>query len=160
MEGRMELFHEMRRKDRKLSDEKAAEILYNGVFGVLSTAGEDGYAYGVPLNYVYEGDSIYFHCATKGKKLVNLEYNDKVSFCVISKSVILAEKFTSDFQSVIAFGKASEVSDEEKLKAFTALINKYSPDYIEKGIEMIEKVGSSAKVIKIEVEYLTGKANF
>ena len=36
-------------------------------------SGEDGYAYGVPLNYVYVDNSIYFHCAKEGHKLDNIK---------------------------------------------------------------------------------------
>ena len=40
----------MRRKDRKTTEERAYEILKNGEYGILSTIGEDGYPYGVPVN--------------------------------------------------------------------------------------------------------------
>ena len=39
----------MRRKDRETTEERAYEILKNGEYGILSTIGEDGYPYGVPL---------------------------------------------------------------------------------------------------------------
>lgn len=64
------MFYEMRRKDRLLTEKEAKEILSEGEYGVLSTIGEDGYPYGVPVNYVYLNDSIYFHCAADvGHKL-------------------------------------------------------------------------------------------
>ena len=56
-------FREMRRMDRKISDNQARELLKNNTYGVLSTIGVDGYPYGVPLNYVFFNDAIYFHCA-------------------------------------------------------------------------------------------------
>ncbi len=40
------MFKEMRRKDKQISDEKAIELLRKCNYGVLSTTGEDGYAYG------------------------------------------------------------------------------------------------------------------
>ena len=55
----------MRRKDRKTTEERAYEILKNGEYGILSTIGEDGYPYGVPVNFAVEGNKIYFNTATR-----------------------------------------------------------------------------------------------
>ena len=48
----------MRRKDRETTEERAYEILKNGEYGILSTIGEDGYPYGVPVNFAVEGNKI------------------------------------------------------------------------------------------------------
>lgn len=151
------MFREMRRNDRSLDKEQAYKLLENGKYGILSTSGENGYAYGVPLNYaLYEG-SIYFHCALVGSKLDNINSNNKVSFCVVGDSEPLPEKFSYRFESVIAFGKALEVDGMEKDNALSALIKKYSSEYMEKGIAYIKKENVSTKVIKIEIEHMTGK---
>jgi nitroimidazol reductase NimA-like FMN-containing flavoprotein (pyridoxamine 5'-phosphate oxidase superfamily) len=74
------MFREMRRKDRSISSEQAIQLLKNGQYGVLSTIGENGYTYGVPLNYVYHEGNIYFHCAVEGSKIDNIMFNNKVFF--------------------------------------------------------------------------------
>ena len=61
----------MRRKDGEITLQKAIEILEAAEYGVLSTVGEDGQPYGVPLSYVYKEDAIYFHCVVAGQKLNN-----------------------------------------------------------------------------------------
>lgn len=152
------MFQEMRRKDKKWDLSEAKELLKNGEYGVLSTAGENGYAYGVPLNYVYWNDSLYFHCATAGEKLRNINYNNKVSFCVVGKTCLLPEKFSINYESVVVFGSASEVFGEEKMAALLELVNKYSAEYREKGRDYIEKALTVVKVIKISVEHISGKA--
>jgi len=78
-------------------------------YGVLSTASTDGYAYGVPLNYVYINNSIYFHCAVEGHKTDNITVNNKVSFCVVGEIEVLPDKFSTRYQSVIVFGLIEEV---------------------------------------------------
>jgi nitroimidazol reductase NimA-like FMN-containing flavoprotein (pyridoxamine 5'-phosphate oxidase superfamily) len=120
------LFREMRRKDREMSPAENAEILKKCLYGVMSTIGEGGYAYGVPLNYEYLNNSIYFHCADCGQKLDNIKNNDRVSFCVVGDIKPLPDKFSMMYESVILFGRASEVFDDEKDKALLALIKKYS----------------------------------
>ena len=111
----------------------------------------------MPVNYVYTNGSIYFHCAVEGHKLDNIKNNDKVSFCVVGPTQILPDKFSTKYESVIVFGRAIEVSGDEKNRALLELINKYSPDYIEQGKEYIQKKNKDSKVIKIKTEHITGK---
>ena len=54
------MFRKMRRAERELPEGQAKEILENGSYGVLALAGDGGYPYAVPLNYVYDGERIYF----------------------------------------------------------------------------------------------------
>jgi nitroimidazol reductase NimA-like FMN-containing flavoprotein (pyridoxamine 5'-phosphate oxidase superfamily) len=141
-----------------MDNEQALNLLEKGQYGVLSTVGENGYAYGVPLNYVYREGSIYFHCALEGNKWDNLKFNNKVSFCVVGNTQPIPDKFSYRYESVIVFGRATEVYDKEKEDALVALIQKYAGEFMEKGMEYIQKDSIKTKVIKINVEYLTGKA--
>lgn len=148
----------MRKKERELEITEAIEILSKCEYGILSTVGENGYAYGVPLSYVYMDNSIYFHCATEGYKLDNIASNNKISFCVVGQTCILPEKFSTKYESVIIFGKTAEVSGDEKNAALLEIVNKYSKEYMEKGKEYINKASAATKVIKIDIEHISGKA--
>ena len=152
------MFRKMRRNKQLLPDELAEQILINGRTGILGVSGDDGYPYTVPLNYVYENRTIYFHCAKAGHKLDAIRNNNKVSFCVIDKENIISERFTTYFRSVIAFGKAAEVvEDSEKLRIMRLLNNKYAPGLDEAGESEIKREWSILCVISINVEHLTGK---
>ncbi len=85
------MFRELRRKNQQLSETEARSILKNGTYGVLSVQGDDGYPYGVPMNYVYGDDAIYFHCAKEGHKLEGFQRSDKVSFCVVGEDEVIPE---------------------------------------------------------------------
>lgn len=152
------MFKKMRRKDRSIDNQQAVELLKRGEYGVLSTVGENGYAYGVPLNYIYYDGNIYFHCAVEGSKLDNIAHNNKVSFCVVGDIEPIPDKFSYRYESVIVFGRAIEVYDKEKEEALVALIKKYSAEFMEKGMKYIQTDCNKAKVIKISIEHLTGKA--
>ncbi len=152
------MFKEMRRSDRQLGEEEALKLLKEAQYGILSTSGENGYAYGVPLNYVYSDGSIYFHCAQEGAKLNNISNNNKVSFCVIGDSEPIPEKFSYRYMSTVVFGSCSEVFENEKEMALTALIQKYASEFFNKGMDYIKKDIDSTKVIKISIEHITGKA--
>ncbi len=152
------MFREMRRKDKQISAEECNEILNTTEIGILSTICENGYPYGVPLNYVYFNGCVYFHSATSGQKLDNINLNGKVSFCVTCDVELLSDKFDTNYRSIVLFGNASEVNEDEKAEALLEFIKKYSGAYIEQGKEYINKAKGAAKVYKIDVEHMTGKA--
>lgn len=152
------MIREMRRKDRELKNDEAIEILKNNSYGILSTISENGYPYGVPISYIFSNNSIYFHGAIKGHKLDNISNNNRVSFCVVGNTQILPDQFSTKYESVIVFGKAIEVFDDEKNTALLETLNKYSTDYIEQGKEYIQKAGKATRVIKISIEQISGKA--
>ena len=149
----------IRRADRAISENEARVILQQGEYGVLSTASADGQPYGLPLNYCYVNDAIYFHCAAEGHKIENIRSNNKVSFTVVGKTQVLPEKFTSKYDSAIVFGKATEMLGPEKQKALIEVLKKYSPSHMESGMKMIESYENKVSVYKISIEALTGKAN-
>ncbi len=148
----------MRRKDRKINDEEALNILRNGEYGVLSMITPDQEGYGIPLNYAYVNNNIYFHCAPEGSKLNFLRKNNRVSFCVVGETEILPSKFGSRYQSAIVFGTISEVDDDEKREGLMRLVEKYSGDYIQEGIETINQYFNKVIVLKLSIEFLSGKA--
>lgn len=152
------MFREMRRKDRELGNDEIVEILKNNSYGVLSTISQNGYPYAVPVSYVYLNNSIYFHSATEGHKLDNILANNKVSFCVVGGTCILPEKFSTKYESVIIFGTAAEIFEDEKNAALLEIIKKYSPDYITEGKEYIKNSSNATKVIKISIDHFSGKA--
>ena len=147
----------MRRSKQQLSEDETRELLARGTWGTLSVTGDDGYPYGVPLNYVYLEGKLYFHCAKSGHKLDAIESDPRASFCVVDKSDIVKEEYTTYFRSAIAFGRARIVADaDEKLRVLRALGARFNPDpdalqkEVASGIDRLE-------MIEFEIEHLTGK---
>ena len=148
----------MRRKDKAMQDGAIIGLLQNGEYGVLSTVNGNEQPYGVPLNYVLMNNCIYFHCALEGHKLDNLAANPKVSFCVVGRTKVLPAEFSTEFESVIVFGRASLIEGEERYQALNALIEKYSPEFVSEGSAYIEKFDSQTNLVRIEIQQMTGKA--
>jgi nitroimidazol reductase NimA-like FMN-containing flavoprotein (pyridoxamine 5'-phosphate oxidase superfamily) len=148
----------IRRTDRAISEREAQRLLEEGEFGVLSTVSPDGQPYGVPINYGYSGDVLYFHCAREGHKLENLAANSRVSFCVVGKTEVLPEKFATNYESAIVFGKAFELADDEKRTGLFEIVKKYSPGFIPEGLKYIESAAHKTRVYKIVIESITGKS--
>ncbi|NDV67816.1 pyridoxamine 5'-phosphate oxidase family protein [Dysgonomonas sp. 25] len=162
MEGN---FREVRRQNRILDDDKRIEeLLVSAEYGFLSVGiTENGYSYGIPFSYAYDKESnvLYFHCAPEGQKLDILQHNNKVSFCIVGVTKPVAKQFTTLYESVIVFGKASVgLSDEEKRKALRLLVKKYSAGYEELGETYMEKSWNRTETFKIDIEHITAKAKY
>ena len=152
------MFKTMRRKEKIMPEEEAKNILAKADFGTLACMGENGYPYSVPLNYAYDNGKLYFHSAKEGHKLDNISFDSKVCFSTVGYYKVLPEKFDTEYDSVILFGKASRITDEaEKKRALMLLIEKYSSGYLAEGIEYIQKGASAASVYRIDIEHMTGK---
>jgi nitroimidazol reductase NimA-like FMN-containing flavoprotein (pyridoxamine 5'-phosphate oxidase superfamily) len=150
--------HEMRRQDRKIEDNEIIEILNKEDYGVLNTISIDGYPYGVPVNYIYCDNTIYIHCAANvGHKLENIKNNNKVSFTVVGKTQVLPDKFSTIYESVIAFGEATEITHEKGM-ILELFLDKYSPDFKEIGMKYIKGDFDKVAVYKIDIKSMSGKA--
>jgi hypothetical protein len=152
------MFRNMRRKRQLLSSEESELILHRMTSGILAVTGDDGYPYAVPLSYVYNNHKIYFHSALTGHKIDAINENGKVSFCVIEQDNVIPEEYTTYFRSVIVFGKARILHDDnEKRQAIECLAEKYSPEQVEGRLKEIEKDFKRLCMIELDIEHITGK---
>jgi nitroimidazol reductase NimA-like FMN-containing flavoprotein (pyridoxamine 5'-phosphate oxidase superfamily) len=152
------VFRKMRRHDKAMAREEALELLKNGEYGILSVIGDDGYPYGIPLNYAYKNNQIYFHCALEGYKIDAIKNNNKVSFCIVGNTEVIPDKFSTKYESVIVFGRAEKVIEENEKKAgLLSIIEKYSFDYKDEGKKYINKDYEKAALYRIAIEHMTGK---
>ena len=145
----------MRRKDRERSDAPFVQH-------VLSTADElyvafatEGAPYVIPLNFVYDTDKIYIHCATEGRKLTLIERQPLVGFTTACEVEILRERSTTRYSSICGTGRARYVTDPvEKQEALRLLALRYNAHcQIPTPEPLLQRTG----VICIEVIEITGK---
>lgn len=151
------MFRKMRRNSQELSNEKNIEILKNSTLGVLSLYGDEGYLYGVPLSHIYFEGKLYFHCSKVGHKIDAIRKNEKASFTVIFKDNVIGEKITTDYESVIAFGKVRILEDEKDIEKFSYFLGKKYLDNDEFLNKEIQKSLRAMYCLEFEIEYLTGK---
>ncbi len=117
---------QMRRKDREMSSEFALEVVDKCEYAVLSMTDLQNEPYAVPLSIVRIGSCIYFHGAKAGKKSEILATNPQVCLVCVGNVKPLEDKFTTEYESAMVFGKISKVSDkEEKTEALRALCMRY-----------------------------------
>ena len=101
-------------------------------FGVLSVCGDDGYPYGVPINYVYDEGKIYFHSTSaESHKIDAIRKNEKVSFTIVTEYELIPEKLDTMYTSVVVFGRARVINSKEETKeALRLLLAGLSPSLV------------------------------
>ncbi len=148
----------VRRQDRLLELALASELLEVAEYGVLSLVAENE-AYGIPLNFVWDKKtSIFFHCAFEGKKLECLKKNNNVSFCIVGKTNVISNQFTTEYESIIISGKmVINVEKKEKQQALELILDKYSASDKEIGLQYMEKSFHRTNIIRLDIETISGK---
>ena len=155
------MFREMRRFKQQISDEECIRILKEQPRGVLSMLGDDGYPYGIPLDHWYSEDDnkLYFHCAKTGHKLDAIAAYDKVSYCVMDEGYRKEGEWALNISSVVIFGKARIVDDEEdelKHRIAVNLCRKFTDDEAFLQKELTHALPRAA-FIELTPEHMTGK---
>lgn len=153
------MFRKMRRFKQELTKEECIEVLKNEPRGILSVIGEDGYPYGMPMNYWYneKDGKIYFHGAKAGHKIDAIKNCDKVSFCVCDKGYRKEGEWALNIRSVIIFGTIKVVDDEDKkVEICSNLCRKFTDDEDYLKHELVHS-GPAVMCLELEVEHMTGK---
>lgn len=154
----------VRRQDRLLDRGRAEALLRVGEYGVLSMAeaGEDGgvMAYGIPVNFVWDGgECIYLHCAPDGRKLRCISRYARVSFCIVGHTHVLSSKFTTEYESVVLDCRARVgLPVEERRRALSLLLDKYSPADKTVGLRYAEKSFHRTEVVRLDILAASGKS--
>lgn len=149
----------VRRKDRAITKEEALGLLEAGEYGIMSLA-DDSWPYAVPISYIVMDGAVYVHCAREGRKVDILGKNPRVCFTVVGNTEpVYAGSFSTYYESVMVFGRASLVEEEEeKYKALYRLAEKYLPAAMDKADGDIKRSFKRTSVYKIAMEQVTGKA--
>jgi len=153
------MFRELARKKQALSTEACLDILRKEPRGVLSVIGDDGYPYGMPMNFWYCDDDgkIYFHGGKCGHKIDAIKACDKTSFCVYDSGWREEGDWALHIQSVIVFGRVELLTDREKtIDVSRQLSLKYTPDaaYID---AEIADYADATLAFALTPEHMTGK---
>ena len=147
----------MRRADREVTDHEAIDAILRAGEVLCLAMTDDGAPYVVPLNYGWDGRSIWLHCAEEGLKLDIIARDPRVSFAVASEAHVVRGKgcgWTTKFRSVVGFGRATLVSDEdERIRGAVEIVSHYShePESIT-GKQM-----QGCAVVRIDIDAMTGK---
>jgi len=115
--------------------------------------------YIVPMHFGYKDNCLYFHTATKGRKLDIIRRHSKVGFAIDIHSQVVKPPTAPcgwgiKYRSVIGVGQAFIIEDlPEKSAALNILTQHYGADWY----NFSEKELEDVCVIKIEIISMTGR---
>jgi nitroimidazol reductase NimA-like FMN-containing flavoprotein (pyridoxamine 5'-phosphate oxidase superfamily) len=149
----------MRRQDRALSEAQSTDFLSQAEVGRVAMA-VDNEPYVIPVNYFYEDNRVYFHCAPMGRKLEMMGSNSRVCFEVDEMIAVKpgqrACEYGAYFRSVIAYGNASLMPEGiEKVRILNQLTHRYAPTA--SFAPVTEEDARSVGVVMIELTEVSGK---
>jgi nitroimidazol reductase NimA-like FMN-containing flavoprotein (pyridoxamine 5'-phosphate oxidase superfamily) len=120
----------MRRNEREITDRKDIDNIIRRCRVCRLAMCDDGQPYVVPLNFGYDGRSLYFHTAPEGRKIDIIKRNNLVGFEFdILHDIVTAEqacKWGAKYESVMGLGTAEIVDDlEAKKEALEWIMRQY-----------------------------------
>ena len=148
----------MRRIDREMDRDFALMVVDKCEYATLAMIDKDGSPYCVPITIARDGNSVYFHSAKDGQKIAALRNDPNVCMSCVGDTLRAIDKFTTEFESAILKGIASEViDDEEKIHALRLICERHTPTNMHEFDTAIEKSLFRTGVWKIEIADITGK---
>lgn len=152
----MNLQSEMRRSDKAILDPHYVEsILKKAPVGILCMC-KDETPYSVPVNFYYENDHIYIHCAKEGQKVLYIKANPRVCFLVVHPVDVEETECegAQNYESILCSGVATffETSSHDVL---TKLGKKYGTCS-----EITEKELQKTATIQMKVENVSAKRGY
>jgi len=148
----------MKRKDSELSYEATFEILESNNYAVVSLIDAEGMPYGVALDYIYKDDCLYFHGAKEGRKTDAMAKNPRACAVILGETKVIPNRFGREYVSAVVEGPITLIDDPEvKRTVMRWVVERNSPDYLEKGYAVVEKLLERVLIYKMEIEKLSGK---
>lgn len=139
---------------------KIDEIIKNSSVCYVSMVDLDGMPYVIPMNFGYEGDTVYLHSAQEGRSIVSLEKNPYV--CIIftlgHELVYQNEQVACSYRmkgsSVMCKGKVIFEEDfEEKIKSLNIIMSQYT----NRKFTYSDPSVNNVRVWKVEIDSLSMK---
>ncbi|MFC4805712.1 pyridoxamine 5'-phosphate oxidase family protein [Filifactor villosus] len=151
---------EMRRKDRKMSEEFALSVLKKCEYSTLAMVNEEGRPYCIPVSPVLDEErkAVYFHCAGAGYKVELLKKHPEVCMSGVGETRLVPEENTTEFESFVLEGRAEFVGEEEeKIHALRLIMEKFAPSNIHNFQEALDRSLKITAVVKISIRSISGK---
>lgn len=148
----------MRRKEKEITDLQQIEKIVARAKVCRLSLFDQNYPYIVPLCFGYKDKTLYFHSASRGKKIDLLKNNKNVGFEIDIPGKILRKgrhcNWDIEYKSVIGYGQAEIIEDMQlKKNALQIILHHYSdtiPPIPEKNIK-------NTTIIKVVIIEMTGK---
>ncbi|MCU0305092.1 MAG: pyridoxamine 5'-phosphate oxidase family protein [Thermoanaerobaculales bacterium] len=149
----------MRRADREITDLATIQVIVRRCEICRLGLAVGGEPYVVPVSFGFDGESVFFHTATSGRKIDMMTANPRV--CVqFERNVELVRdpdtacSWSFHYESVIGFGMVHELLDPA---AKARGLNQIMQHYSDRSWDLDERSLASTRVWRVDLDGLTGK---
>ncbi|MCD8261297.1 MAG: pyridoxamine 5'-phosphate oxidase family protein, partial [Bacteroides sp.] len=81
-----------------------------------------------------------------------------VSFCVVGKTRVISNQFTTEYESIILKGEMNmQLSEQEGMEALVLLLEKHSPNDKTTGLQYAARSFHRTRILRMDVTEITGK---
>ena len=148
----------LRRKDRELTRAEALAILTRAETATVSLVTPQG-PYGFPISPVCVDGKLYFHSATEGRKIDALKADPRCWVSAYTDVVPATDKFTTYFESAMAWGDLEPVTDAQEIHAaLKALCEKFTPTNMPDFSRALERSLPITALYSLRLDHVSGKA--
>ena len=152
----------MRRSNREISDIQEVEKIIQKADVCRIALANGNVPYIVTMNFGYVNDperTLFFHCATEGKKLEMIRQNNYVCFEMDTDHQIFSGIRSCDwgmkFSSIIGYGNIFIVTDkEEKIAGLNRIMTHYGG---ESEYSYDENILEKTIILRLDIKEMTGK---
>lgn len=151
----------MRRHDREITRKTELEEIISRADVCRIALANDNMPYIITMNFGYSGETgtLYFHCASEGRKIEMIKQNNLVCFEMDTDHFISGGERGCDwgmkFSSILGYGKIFIVSgEEEKIKGLNHIMAHYAGD---KQYSFDSGILMQTTVLRLEISEITGK---
>jgi len=151
----------MRRNDKKIQSRESIDEIIRSTEVCRIAYANNNIPYITPVSFGYDGQCIYVHTATEGRKIDFLKKNNHICFQFESGVETITDpemacKWTATFKSVIGYGKMTALNS---FKEQEYAMNQIMLHYSGKTWPFEEKMFGKVKLWKIQIEELSGKSS-
>lgn len=138
-----------------LSEQELGELLRSTPYCTLSFFNPNGYPGSTPINFAWDGDCFYIHCARRGERYEALLRNPRVCLSLFEPAADLHLAIPSH-KSVVAYGEAeclegdAAVAPLQAISLATGMPHKAELGYIHARLEQIA-------VFRIRPQHMTSR---
>lgn len=149
---------EMRRDEREITDPAVIDSLLQASRVMYIALSQDNIPFMVPVFYVWDGKSLYFHSARSGSKMRILQHNNAVCFAISQFDGVIEDALACDFEArhrtVIGLGAAHFVEDKAEK---TAILHQLMARFSDKSFTFPDANLSATRVVRIDIASIKGK---
>lgn len=149
---------EMRRDEREITDPAAIDAILTQERVMYIALSSDDVPFVLPVFYVWNGTSLYFHSARGGSKIEIMKKNPAICFAITHYGGVIEDELACNFEArhrtVIGLGSVSFVQDDaEKI----AMLHQLMARFTEKTFTFPAANLTATQVIRIDVASMKGK---